>query len=124
MLLQKNIINQYWHEDTVMVVNIEEWLHQEDNWDYTCNLKLLSYKDAEAVLGRKSFTDCFRPALKYKITLEEKNNALWILDKDKLMYAFAQKVIESILDDDWNETNILNGNIWTITCQDWIIIWI
>lgn len=107
--LEKTIENVYGDNANCFVITKAEVTPQW--WGIhiaTWNLSL--FKDAPSIWV-KQFSDNFK--FNYELTQED-------VDWNTTLVLY-NKIIESVLDEDDNETNLLNGNVWQIGFQDAVI---
>lgn len=108
MYLQKELTNVYWDlADALVIMKADFKPNGDGTSTATWNLSL--FKDISSVTMQNS--DNF--TYSYLLTKEE-------LDWTTTTVLY-NKIVESIIVD-WEETNLLHGNIWTVGFQDAIIV--
>lgn len=121
-MLQKEFTDQYGNTANFLVPDITENMQEDEATGIiSCNLMFVAYKDQLAYEAGMKPVDCFRDGTK-EITQEELMAADGTTMGAKLKNAFILKAIESILDEEGNETNLFQGNIGLIGFQDSTIV--
>jgi len=123
MYITKDFTDQYGHKGVkVLIPDVTENLQEDETTgDISCNFKLTAYLSTEDYEAGMKQVDCFRDE-RPVVTQDELNAAQGTTAGQKLKRAFTDKAMESVLDDEGNETNLFSGNIGEIGFQDATIV--